>query len=80
VGENLRKARLMRCQTQKEASKTIWLEHVSYNRWECNKNEVDIKYMPKVKDYLGYKPIIQEALTLGGKRSFYNSAFKNKWY
>jgi len=67
LGEKIRNRRLELSLLQKDVAPLLGTNENSIYRWETNKNEPEMKYMPKIIEFLGYFPFEFDSSTVGGK-------------
>ena len=67
IGEKIRNRRLELSLLQKDVAPLLGTVEESIYRWETNKNEHEIKYMPKIIEFLGYFPFDIVTSTIGGQ-------------
>jgi transcriptional regulator with XRE-family HTH domain len=67
IGEHLRKRRLELKITQKSVANIIGVSEDSITYWENERSSPQIRFYPKLIEFLGYNPFPFEKETLGGK-------------
>lgn len=67
LGDKIRNRRLELSLLQKDVAVILGTVEESIYRWETNKNEPEIKYMPKIIEFLGYFPFEIDTATIGGQ-------------
>lgn len=71
IGDKIRNRRLELRLLQKEVADILGTEENAIYRWETNRNDPDMRYMPAIIKFLGYLPIEINASTVGGKLKAY---------
>jgi len=67
IAEHLKKRRLELYLKQAEVAKDIGVSEDCITYWENNRSQPQIKYYPKIIQFLGYNPFPVDESTLGGK-------------
>lgn len=67
LGEKIRNRRLKLSLLQKDIAPLLGTVEEAIYRWETNKNEPEIRYMPKIIGFLGYLPFEFDISTIGGQ-------------
>lgn len=60
IGEHIKKARMDRGLLQKEVAKLIKVNVMTITNWEKGNSNPMISHMPKIIEFLGYQPTLQE--------------------
>jgi len=71
VGDHIRKKRLDLKLCQHEVAQLIGVDKTTVFNWERNYSSPELRYIPKVIEYLGYVPFGKEPETLGGRIVYY---------
>lgn len=67
LGEKIRNRRLELSLLQKDVAPLLGTVEESIYRWETNRNEPEIKYIPKIIEFLGYFPFEIDIGTIAGQ-------------
>lgn len=67
IGDKIRNRRLELYLLQKDVADLLGTVEESIYRWETNRNDPEIKYMPKIIEFLGYFPFEIDTSTIGGQ-------------
>jgi len=65
IGDHLRKRRLDFGLHQKDVAVIIGVDTCTITNWEKNRGEPQLRFMPKVTDFLGYEPNTDQSSSLG---------------
>jgi transcriptional regulator with XRE-family HTH domain len=71
IGDHLRKKRIEQHLTQLEVSKLLRVEENTICNWEMNQSRPRLYLLPKVIEFLGYKPFDLPEETIGDKIKAY---------
>ncbi len=67
IGDKIRNRRLELSLLQKDVASLLGTVEEAIYRWETNRNKPEIKYMPKIIEFLGYFPFEINLGTIGGQ-------------
>ena len=67
IGEHIRKVRMEKKLFQKDVAAFCGVGHECVGCWENNKYTPQVQYMPRVIEFLGYDPTVQNLETLEGQ-------------
>ena len=57
VGDHLKTKRLDRGLKQKDVGSIFGVNTSTVYNWETGRTQIEVRYLPKVKDFLGYNPL-----------------------
>ena len=67
IGDHIRKKRIDLKLLQKEVARKIGVDETSVLNWEKNRNTPSLTYIPKIVEFLGYRPFDISTGTPGEK-------------
>lgn len=65
IGDHIRKARIERGLTQSQVAATVQVDENSITGWELGHHDPQVRFMPKVIEFLGYNPVATECSSIG---------------
>jgi len=71
IGDHLRKRRLDLGLLQKDVAATIGVDTCTITNWEKGRSEPELRFIPKIVNFLGYEPGGLKPVTLGERIKWY---------
>jgi len=67
IGDHIKRRRLELNLLQRDVAKVLGVDASTITNWEIDKTQPQLRFMPKVIEFLGYKPETSAPTTLGEK-------------